>query len=361
MQLPRNRQSWVPLVVLALAFLIIYFLWDVLSIFILAAFFAFLLSPAVRLFERRIPSVFAIISVYLILAIILIVLIGSLSPLVSTQFQSFLKALPDYFNRIRDLSSPVQRQYLALPDRWRPFIDQILTELQSWAIRIARQAAPTLVKFFTSLLTTFFIPLLAFFMLLGRKGYKEMIVNLIPREHRTTAEDLLRCSGTALWNFVKGEIILMIVVGTLVGIGLFIIGMPYAVLFAILAGLLEVVPTVGPVATTVIITIIGFVINPWLGLKGGIVSILVQILENSLIAPSVMSRAVGLDPVTVILAVFLGGTLGGVTGVLISIPSAMFVKIVLLYFYADHDLPGSQAVCVSKGKKIRTRLMKRQR
>jgi predicted PurR-regulated permease PerM len=343
----KEVHSWVPLVVVAVGLVVLYLLWDILSIFILAAFFAFVLNPIVGLFERKIPRFFAITSVYLLLVIIAIIVVGSLAPLISHQFKSFVNALPTYFEKIRDIADPAHRHYLAIPDRWQPIVNQILAELQSWAVRLAKQIAPTLVKFFTSFLTILFIPLLAFFMLLGSKGYKEMFIALIPQQHRPTIEDLLRCSSMALWNFIKGEIVLMAVVGTLVGVGLHIIGMPYATIFGILAGLLEVVPSLGPTVTTLIVVIIGLAINPWLSLKGGLVTVVVQLLENYLIAPSVMSKALGLDPVTVILAVLLGGMLGGIKGVLVAIPLAVFVKIVLLYFYADHDLPAGRAICPS--------------
>jgi predicted PurR-regulated permease PerM len=127
--------------------------------------------------------------------------------------------------------------------------------------------------------------------------------------------------------------------------------MPYPALFGVIAGLLELIPNFGPLATTIIVALVGFLISPWLGVKGIIVTMGVQLLENTFLSPYIMSKAVGLNPVTIIFSIFLGAALAGVLGAIIAVPIATIVKIVILYFYASEaDLP-DRKVCMAPGKK----------
>lgn len=336
----RKSQSYVPLLILAIGLALLYLLWSVFILFILAAFFAFIIHPLVGLLDKKLPHAFSIIVVYLLLVIGLIVVIGLLAPLVSTQFSEFVKAVPSYFHQAQNLTSGFHKRYISLPAGWRPTADRALTELQNWIVRITRESIPAVFTLFSSLVTVILVPLLAFYMLLGHSGYKRMLLALTPKQHRVTVNDLLTCTSRTLWNYLRGQLILSTTVGVVTGVGLYLVGMPYAAVFGILAGILELVPNIGPITTSVVVISIGLVIHPILGLKAGIVTIGVQLLENLFLAPVVMGRAVGLNPVTVIFAIFAGGKAAGIIGAIVAIPLAVLIKIVILYFYAsDSELP----------------------
>ncbi|MDI6827037.1 MAG: AI-2E family transporter, partial [Armatimonadota bacterium] len=324
-----------------------------LVVFVLAALLAFIVAPFVGLLEKKLPRIFSILTVYLLFLIIIIILVGLLTPVISDQFRQFVDSMPKYLSRARELLSRIQEQYFALPGRWRDFADKGITELQTAAIKLTSLTLPVVFAFFGGFFALIFIPLLAFFMLLNANRYRRMIIAVTPRQHRKSIDDLLTCAGYALWNFLKGEISLMLAVGLFVGIGLYLVGMPYPIVFAVLAGLLEIVPTFGPVLTTIIVAFIALLINPVLALKAAGVTILVQIAENLLLTPLVMAKAVGLDPVTVALSVLIGGSLAGVVGALISIPLAVIIKIVIIYFYADKSelMPLDRGVCLKTEKK----------
>jgi len=171
-----------------------------------------------------------------------------------------------------------------------------------------------------------------------------------------TVSDLLTCTSRTLWNYVRGELILTTTVGTVTGIGLYLVGMPYAAFFGVLAGILEAVPNVGPITTSVVVISIGLIINPILGLKAGVITIGVQLLEGAFLAPVVMGRAVGLNPVTVIFAIFVGAKSAGILGAIVAIPLAVLIKIVLLYFYASEgELPnkGDKRCTPSRRRRFR--------
>lgn len=335
-----NKQfhSWTPLGILIVILILLYLLWKVVVVFILAAFLAFLIFPLVQLLDRRLPHIFSIISTYLFIAIILTVILGFLVPVVVTQFEQFAHNIPTLADKIRLFVASLHVRFGALPAAWQDLGEKVLSEAQQGVIRLTREGINMLLVFFTSLLTLVIVPLLAFFMLLNYQGYKRMVVALTPERHRHVIDDLLFCMSRVLWTFFKGEFILMAVVGVADSIGLIAIGMPYAVVLGILGGLLELIPSLGPTISTVVIVIVGLAVNPIMALKGGSIALIVQLLENIFLVPVVVGRTVGLDPISITFAILLGGMLAGVPGAIISVPLAMTIKIILVYFYVDRTL-----------------------
>jgi len=113
-------------------------------------------------------------------------------------------------------------------------------------------------------------------------------------------------------------------------IGLNIIGMKYALALAVLAGLLEVIPSLGPIASSVPAILIGLSYSPVMGLYSTILYLIVQQLENNLVVPVVMKKATGLHPIITLIAMVIGGKLAGIMGVLLAVPSTIFIETILI-------------------------------
>ena len=127
-----------------------------------------------------------------------------------------------------------------------------------------------------------------------------------------------------------GEIILMIVVGTMTYIGLNIIGVKYALALAVLAGLLEVVPSLGPIVSSIPAILIGLSYSPILGLYCVILYLVIQQLENNLIVPIIMKKVTGLHPIIILIAMVIGGKLAGIMGIILAVPSTIFIETILI-------------------------------
>lgn len=326
---------WLPLLLTALSVILLYLLWNVVVIFIISAFVAFILHPVVEYLDRRLPRVVSIVIVYLAVVVVLTVVAGFLVPVVSQQFTEFAESLPRFSDKASRLFDEIQKEYIGLPPGWRNAVDRGLAEVQQFAVRATERVIPALLEFFTGLVALVFIPFLTFFMLLDYHGYKRMLMSIVPRRSRRTVTELLRRLDQVLWNFLKGEMILMAAVGTATGVLLYFVGMPYPAVFGVLAGLLELIPNYGPFITTVVVVIIGLIVSPIMALKAGAVAIGVQVVENVFLVPVVMAKAVGLNPVTVALAIFIGAASAGPLGMLIAIPLAVMIKVVILYFYVE--------------------------
>lgn len=339
----RKASHWTPMIIIALALLALYYLWNILVIFIISAFLAFVLHPLIELLDHWLPRIVAILLVYLVLAVIFAVAGILLVPLIMYQFNGFLSSLPQFVAEGKDLFDSLHTRYFALPDAGQSVVDRTLEQVQALAGTVARQAIPAAIQLITRLASLLIVPVLTFFILLDYRGYGRMILTLTPKRSRRSVTDLLKRLDEALWAFIRGESLLMLSVGLATSLGLYLVGMPYPVVFGVLAGLLEVIPNLGPTVTFIVVTLVALAISPVLALKAGSVAIVVQLLENSVLVPVVMATTVKLDPVTVALAVVIGGSLAGPLGVLVAIPLAVAIKVVLLHFYA-HGSDAAQSM-----------------
>ena len=136
-------------------------------------------------------------------------------------------------------------------------------------------------------------------------------------------------------EWLRGQLILGLIVGVAVYLGLLFLGVNYALLLALMAGVLEVVPYVGPIISLVPALIIGFAQSPVIGFAVIILYLIVQQLENHLLVPKVMQKVTGLNPIISILALLVGIKAGGIIGTIFSIPLAMMGVVILEDLFRD--------------------------
>jgi predicted PurR-regulated permease PerM len=170
----------------------------------------------------------------------------------------------------------------------------------------------------------------SFYFVLEERFIKKLLINFFEEKRAEKIENIFKKVEKRLQAWFWGELFLMFLVGILTFIGLTAIGVKYALFLAIVAGLLEVVPNLGPVLSTVPAVIVAFSQSYFLGLSTIALYFIVQQLENNLIVPLVMKKAVGLNPIVTLIALLVGGKLGGVLGVLLAIPFTLFVEVILM-------------------------------
>ena len=139
-------------------------------------------------------------------------------------------------------------------------------------------------------------------------------------------------------NWFWGEITLMLIVGVLTYLGMSLIGIKYVLALAVLAGILEVIPNLGPTLAAIPAMLIGFSQSIFLGLAALAVSFIVQQLENNFIVPLVMKKATGLNPIITLVALIVGGRVGGVLGVVLAIPATLFLEVLLIELLKQDNL-----------------------
>ena len=164
------------------------------------------------------------------------------------------------------------------------------------------------------------IVILSFYLSVQEKGIEKFIRLTSPLRYEKYVLDVWQRSKKKLGGWVKAQLLLGVLVGVLVFLGLTILGVKYALMLAVLAAIFEVIPIFGPVLAAIPAILIAFLQSPMLALAALILYVIVQQFENHLIYPTVMKKATGVPPLIIILAILVGGKLGGIFGILLAVP-----------------------------------------
>jgi len=166
---------------------------------------------------------------------------------------------------------------------------------------------------------------IAFYMTVQEKGTKKFFAALIPDDHKEYVMSFVERIEYKMGRWLQGQMLLMFLVFGLDYLGLLAIGAPYALILALIAGILEIIPYIGPIISAVIAVTVSFLHGPVTGLFVLALFTAVQQLEGYVLTPLVMRKAVGLNPVVVIVALLVGAKLAGVIGVIVSVPIATVI------------------------------------
>jgi predicted PurR-regulated permease PerM len=140
-----------------------------------------------------------------------------------------------------------------------------------------------------------------------------------------------------LGGWARGELILMTIIGTLTYTGLSLLGIPFALPLAILAGIFEIIPIIGPTVSAIPSVIIGFSISPIVGVAAASLAFLIQQVENYVFVPKIMQKSVGVNPIVTLLSLAIGFRLSGVLGGLIAVPVVISIQVFLKEYLASKE------------------------
>lgn len=269
-------------------------------------------NPLVNALEKfKIPRSISALIILIGILFTIISTIAALIPPIVDQTGAFLSQLPKLLSQLG-----IQ-------------LDQSLVSSQLGSI--PQNVFRVISGVFSNALAVFVTLVISFYMILERRNLSGWLTRWFG-DSEAVIEDLLVRIETKIGAWIRGQVILSLIIGTAVYIGLISLSIPYAVPLAIIAGLMESVPNIGPTVSMVPAAVVGFTISP---LHGGAVILLyflIQQFENNLIVPLVMRRAVGLNPLVVIISLMIGLSLGGPAGAVLSIPIVLIGEVLVPYF-----------------------------
>lgn len=314
----------VVLTLLGLTFL--WFIRDILAVFFVALLLAALIDPFAHWFERhRIPRGVGVLIVYVLLAAI----VTGVTLLIVPPLVSQVGSLADNFEGTLGSASELLGDVRAFSDQYG-FADNLadsFATLQSGVTNVFTNLFSTLAGFIEGIASVSLVLVLAFYMVVEEGSAKKLFRSITPKKYRPYISGLVGRMQEKLGAWLRGQIILMVVIGLLTYIGLLILGVDYALVLAIFAGIAEIVPYAGPIIAAVPAILIAFTISP---LKALIVAALyfgIQQLENGVLTPKIMQKSVGLNPVVSLFALLVGFRLGGFVGALLAIPVATMLAV----------------------------------
>lgn len=296
---------------------IVYLIRDLIIILFVAVIFVSALSPLVNFFVRlRLPKVLSIALTYIIIiAIVTGLIIGMLPPLIEQS------------SRLIVVSPSLLAQFFNITNIDKTVFSSELTSLSKNLFSIT-------LSLFDNLLAVIFLLVITFYMLLEKDNLESRIASLFKSEQSSSATKAERVRRSIvkieekLGAWLQGQLILSLLVGSLSYIGLTVLNIPYALPLALIAGVMEVIPVIGPIISALPAIFLALTISPLLSVMVAAMYLIIQQLENSLIVPQVMKRAVGLNPLIVILAIAIGSRLLGIAGALLAVPMAVVFQII---------------------------------
>lgn len=298
--------------------LLIIFFQNIAGILI-GLFIALLVSVATNPFvnfleKRRIPRwLSAFLILFTLFSSLIILAIFTISPL------------------IKETQNFVQQQLPGLIDSLAPYnidLSTITAQLSGAPRNVARIALGT----FSGIITFFTLLVITYYFLKDRPNLKTNLAHLFGDDKAETYFKVFSELELRLGAWVRGELMLMLIVGLLSYFGFVLIGLPYAIPLAVIAGLLELVPNIGPTIAAIPAVLVGFSVSPTHGFMALGLTILIQQLENNLIVPKIMQQAIGLHPVVTIVSLLVGFELGGPLLAVLSLPIILGVQVILPHF-----------------------------
>lgn len=331
---------------LLLGLVILYFVWllrplfglvysflkAVLAPFVIAIIISYVLNPVVNMLNaRKVPRTIAVLLIYAVFLTSLTVIVMNMIPMFVEQLGELGEHLPEFTMHTQQIM-----------DKWdNSMLPQgVRMGMNNWFYQFEQRLAGSIQDFLNNIGTTigvvfnaFIIPFLIFYMLKDFEVFERLLIRCLPKNRRKSVVGLLKDIDEALGNYVRGQLLVCVIIGVLAYAGYMIIGMPYALLFASVVAVCNIIPYLGPflgaapaalVATTISWRMVLFVV---------IVNMLCQMLESNVISPQVVGRTLHLHPMLIIFALLVGGEIGGIPGLILAVPVFAVLKVVIQHFY----------------------------
>jgi predicted PurR-regulated permease PerM len=310
------------LAVVGLVFLL-HAVLDIVLVFLIAIVVAEGIRPLVRRLEGwRFPKSAAILAVYLVLLAVLTVLVILLVQPLVTQAQQLADDFPKYQNQLQRFISDIESR-LHVSSDLSGQVGSALGTAKDVLLAIGATTAQVLVKFVIVLV-------LAFLWLTTSDRLKAFVVDLVPPRFQPLAVDVISDMGTRVGGYLRGVAINMVVIGVLSGVAVALLGLPSPVLLGIFAGIMEAIPIFGPFLGAAPAVLLGFTVSPLYPLLVAAVFLVIQQVESNTLVPVVMNRVLAMPPLTVVLALLVGGSLEGVAGALLAVPMAAALQVLVV-------------------------------
>lgn len=301
----------------------------------------YLFVPVVDYFEQkwRIKRIWAITLLFILIFSLLIWGFIVVIPKLSVQFQSFIKAVPEYWNILEERLNNWMNQ-----DTWRSYAPKLDESVKTFFITIGKmvrslsknafQGIGSVVGAVTQVVVAVLLtPFLLFYLLKDGKKLPKSVIHMLPNKMRVPTHTILKDINTQLSQYVRGQLTVAFAVTILFMIGFNIIRLDYAFTLAILAGFLNLVPYLGSFFAMIPAVLLGLIGGPVLLIQVLIVFALEQLIEGKVISPLVLGSQLDIHPVTIIFILLTAGKLFGVMGVILGIPVYAAIKVIVVHLF----------------------------
>jgi predicted PurR-regulated permease PerM len=366
----RNRLVLVGILALIIG-LMLYVARAALFPYVLGLVVAYLMLPLVNLLDRHMPRLLqkrrmarplAILLVYLVGLVILAGVIAFVVPLVGDQATSLWDAREELIQTGYDLVQNVMAIYRSegIPDTLRQALEDNLSQISAKAASLVQSGLTRTISAVTStisfVLGFIVIPFWLFYILNDQVEVSAGLFTLVPERWEADVRNLLRISDDIFSAYIRGQLLLCLFIGTLATIGLMLIGVPYALVLGLVAGIFELIPYIGPLLGAVPGVIVAALVS-WP--KAGwaiLVFFIIQQIENLFLVPRISGRSVRLHPALVMVVLVVGNEAAGLWGMLLAVPITALIRDVFKYLYlrfSDQEVTPVEALSRVRTETVR--------
>ncbi|MDE2312441.1 MAG: AI-2E family transporter, partial [Patescibacteria group bacterium] len=305
------------------AALVLWFFWavrDIILLMVVALIIASAMEPLVDyLHERKIPRVLSVLMVYVVVIGLTILVIALMIPPVIEQFKVLRANLPQYSQALQAQVGGVTLQN---------FFQELVAGLGTGGSVVQRTFGV-----FNTALDAIAVLVISIYLVAEEKGMKTFVAALIPARHHEFTLTLLNKIQKKMGLWVLGQFLISFGIFLFTYIGLSLLHVQYALVLALVAGLFEVVPYIGPFLSAIPAMFIGFIQAPSLAIWVAILYLFVHEFEGYVLVPKIMQKTVGQSPLLTLLALLVGYQLAGVIGLIISVPLVVAVAVAVEEFW----------------------------
>ncbi len=325
-----HASSVLKVIFIVLAFVFLYLLKDVIIILFLAIIIASAVGPFANWLEsKKVPRLLGVLFLYLAVFGLLVLLLSLVVPYVSFEINQLTQSLPNF---ISNISGALEKAQQSTSTRYFDFFSEIQNLLDSFSQFLQNSSGSVLnliINVFGGLLSFAAVIIISFYLSVMREGISGFVKSILPAKYEDYVINLWERSERKVGRWLQGQLLLALSVGLMVFIGLSLFKVKYALLLGLIAMILEIVPIVGPVISAIPGVILAFSQSPTLGVWVLVFYVAVQQTESHIFTPLILGRTLGLNPITVIIALLIGGQLAGILGILLAVPVAVVIVEIL--------------------------------
>ena len=316
-----------------LTFWLLYRLREVLFLFFVAIVVGIAIRPAVGWLHRRgISRATGTILIFIVIAALVIGFLAMILPLLADQATEFSRTLPQYYASFRGaLINSGNRLFQNIG--WR-IPNEILLLVRRYpnSKEVLDQVGQTL--FYTNvilkgLLGTLAVFLLAYYWTQESQFVVRALLRIVPPNHKKSAREFLQLAETKLGGYIRGQGLLCIAVGLAAFFAYLVIGLPYLLVLAIFAGVMEMIPIFGPALGAIPALLVALSLDPSKAIWVVVATAAIQSLENAVLVPRIMRHSMGVNPIIVLLSLIAFGSVFGLVGALLAIPLAAIIQLLV--------------------------------
>ena len=349
---------------LAIASWLLYEIRTLLLLLVLSIFFCYLVAPMVHVLEQplyvgnrelRLPRPIALALVYLLIGTALFVGFRLIWPPMSEQISELAKNMPKYVESAKNTTNNVVNganswmRHLKLPQESRDYLLDHIKDLAGSALPWFESLVGGMVGLVPYLTWLILVPVLSFFLLKDAVSFEQNLIALLPSERlQKRVHWLLMDVSRTLAAYIRAQITACLVIGTVVMIGLSLIGAPYPVVLGAIAGLLEFIPLIGPLISASIIFGLTLTVAFKTALIVALFLAILRMLQDYFIYPRIVGHGIKMHPLVVIMAILAGAEIGGLVGIFLSIPVVGLVMVFYNHYLAFRGIQNLRVVVPSE-------------